>query len=95
MFFFFGFQDRKEQRSSFRDIVRGVEEGDPPSEKVSRYKSSKICEVVLGRKLKMYGNNPNPFLFTLEKKSLKFIKIKFKHKTYIKAFKVSNVKNVQ
>ena len=28
-------QDRKEQRSSFRDILRGVEEGDPPSEKVS------------------------------------------------------------
>merc|ERR1712241_790794 len=27
-------KDRKEQRSSFRDILRGVEEGDPPSEKV-------------------------------------------------------------
>ena len=31
----FSLQDRKEQRSSFRDILRGVEEGDPPSEKVS------------------------------------------------------------
>jgi len=27
-------KDRKEQRSSFRDILRGVEEGDPPNEKV-------------------------------------------------------------
>jgi len=27
-------KDRKEQRSSFRDILRAVEEGDPPSEKV-------------------------------------------------------------
>jgi len=27
-------KDRKEQRSSFRDILRGVEEGDPPGEKV-------------------------------------------------------------
>jgi len=27
-------KDRKEQRSSFRDILRGVEEGDPPSVKV-------------------------------------------------------------
>ena len=27
-------KDKKEQRSSFRDILRGVEEGDPPQEKV-------------------------------------------------------------
>lgn len=27
-------KDRKEQRSSFRDILRAVEEGDPPNEKV-------------------------------------------------------------
>ena len=27
-------KDRKEQRSSFRDILRGVEEGDPPQERV-------------------------------------------------------------
>jgi len=27
-------KDRKEQRSSFREILRGVEEGDPPNEKV-------------------------------------------------------------
>jgi len=27
-------KDRKEQRSSFRDILRGVEEGDPPCEKI-------------------------------------------------------------
>merc|ERR1712062_575925 len=27
-------QDRKEQRSSFRDVLRGVEEGEPPSQKV-------------------------------------------------------------
>ena len=27
-------KDRKEQRSSFRDVLRGVEEGEPPSQKV-------------------------------------------------------------
>ena len=27
-------KDRKEQRHIFRDILRGVEEGDPPSEKI-------------------------------------------------------------
>ena len=27
-------KDRKEQRSSFRDVLRGVEEGEPPSQKI-------------------------------------------------------------
>ena len=28
-------KDRKEQRSTFRDVLRGVEEGEPPSQKVT------------------------------------------------------------
>lgn len=44
--FIVGFQDRKEQRSSFRDILRGVEEGDPPSEKVGSQPKSCIKAMV-------------------------------------------------